>query len=214
PVDAIPICKGQRKVVWPRPQCPDWMSKQEYATIPKSIEVRLVDVQVDESGFRTDHFTVATTILDKRVFTSEWIASAYRSRWLVELDIRTIKCSLGMEILRAKTPAMVRAELWSCLLAYNLTRLKMLQSGIDGSRDVRSMSFTRAMVMLGTNWLLCGARGINASLVELGQSLPLDTVVGNRGGRIEPRANKRRPKVLKLMTIPRATYQAQIMTAA
>jgi hypothetical protein len=214
PVDARPICKGQRKVEWPRPQCPDWMSKQEYATIPKSIEVRLVDVQVNEPGFRTDQFTVATTILDHRVFTSEWIASAYRSRWLVELDIRTIKCSLGMEMLRAKTPAMVRAELWSCLLAYNLTRLKMLQSGIDGSRDVRSMSFTKAMVMLGTNWLLCAARGINASLVELGQSLPLDIVVGNREGRIEPRANKRRPKVLKLMTVPRATYQAQMMTAA
>ena len=54
---------------------------------------------------------------------------------------------------------------------------------------------------------------INASLVALGQSLPLDTVVGNREGRIEPRANKRRPKILKLMTIPRATYQAQILTA-
>jgi hypothetical protein len=33
-------------------------------------------------------------------------------------------------------------------------------------------------------------------------------------GRIEPRANKRRPKILKLVTIPRATYQAQILTAA
>ena len=195
-------------------QSPEWMTKQEYATIPESLEVRLVDVQVNEPGFRTDQFTVATTILDHRVFTSEWIASAYRSRWLVELDIRMIKCSLGMEILRAKTPAMVRAELWSCLLAYNLTRLKMLQSGIEGSRNVRSMSFTKAMVMLGTNWLLCGARGINASLVELGQSLPLDIVVGNREGRIEPRVNKRRPKVLKLMTLPRAAYQAQMLTAA
>ena len=71
PVDARPICKGQRKVVWPRPQCPDWMSKQEYATIPRSIEIRLVDVQVNEPGFRTDQFTVATTILDHRVFTTE-----------------------------------------------------------------------------------------------------------------------------------------------
>lgn len=214
PDDAKPICKGQRKVVWPRPQCPDWMSKEEYAAMPISIEVRLVDVQVDEPGFRTDRITVATTILDHRVFTSEWIASAYRSRWLVELDIRSIKCSLGMEILRAKTPPMVRAELWSCLLAYNLTRLKMLQSGIDGSRDVRSMSFTKALVMLGTNWLMCAACGINQSFVELGQSLPLDSVVGNRLGRIEPRANKRRPKILKLLTVPRAAYQAQMVTAA
>jgi putative transposase len=214
PDHARPICKGQRRVVWPRPKCPDWMSKEEYAPMPTSLEVRLVDVRVDEPGYRTTQFTVATTILDHRVFTSTWIASAYRTRWLVELDIRSIKCSLGMESLRAKTPPMVRSELWSCLLAYNLTRLKMLQSGIDGSRDTRSMSFTKAMVMLGTIWLMCGARGVNASLIKLGQSLPLDTVVGHREGRIEPRANKRRPKILKLMTLPRAAYQAQMMTAA
>jgi hypothetical protein len=184
PDDAVPICKGQRKVMWQRPQCPDWMSKEEYALMPTSIEVRLVDVQVEEPGFRTSQFTVATTIIGHRVFTLQWIASAYRSRWLVGLDIRSIKCSLGMEILRAKTPAMVRAELWSCLLAYNLARLKMLQSGIDGSRDVRSMSFTKTLVMLGTNRLMCSARGVNASMVKLGQSLPLDTVIGNREGRI------------------------------
>ena len=190
------------------------MSKQEYAQMPKEIEVRLVDVKVDQPGYRTTGFTVATTIIDHRVYSDRWIGSVYQSRWLVELDIRSIKCSLGMDILRAKTPPMVRAELWSCLLAYNLTRMKMLQSGIDGSRDARSISFTRTLVMLGTSWVMCGARGTNESLIELGQSQPLAETVGQREGRIEPRANKRRPKVLKLMTIPRATYQAQIDTAA
>lgn len=214
PSDATRICKGQRKVTWPLPQRPDWMSKEEYATMPPSIEVRLVDVKVDQAGYRTEGFTVATTFIEHRVYTADWIGSVYQSRWLVELDIRAIKCSLGMEILRAKTPPMVRAELWSCLLAYNLTRLKMLQSGIGGFRDVRSMSFTRAMVLLGTNWVMCGARGVTDSLVELGHAQPLDQRVGHREGRIEPRANKRRPKVLKLMTIPRAVYQAQMVVAA
>ena len=214
PSDATRICKGQRKVVWPLPARPDWMSKEEYTTMPKSIEVRLVDVKVDEPGYRTEGFTVTTTIIDHRVYTAHWIGSVYQSRWLVELDIRAIKCSLGMDILRAKTPPMVRAELWSCLLAYNLTRLKLLQSGIDGSRDARSISFTRAMVLLGTTWVMCGARGVNDSLVELGQAQPLDNLVGHREGRIEPRANKRRPKILKLLKIPRAAYQAQIKLAA
>ncbi|TWU54428.1 Transposase DDE domain protein [Rubripirellula tenax] len=214
PEDAVRICKGQRKVVWPRPQRPTWMSREEYALMPKQVEVRLVDIKVDEPGFRPEGFTIATTIVDHRVYTDTWIGSVYQSRWLVELDIRSIKCSLGMDILRAKTPPMVRTELWSCLLAYNLTRLKMLQSGIDGSRDVRSMSFTRSMVLLGTSWLLCGARGVNDSLVELGQAQPLDELVGHREGRIEPRANKRRPKVLKLLTAPRAAYQVQLGSAA
>lgn len=214
PDDAVRICKGQRKVVWPRPQRPRWMSQEEYETMPNYVEVRLVDIKVDEPGFRTEGFTIATTIIDHRVYTDTWIGSVYQSRWLVELDIRSIKCSLGMDILRAKTPPMVRTELWSCLLAYNLTRMKMLQSGIDGSRDVRSMSFTRSLVLLGTSWLLCGARGVNESLVALGHSQPLDELVGHREGRIEPRANKRRPKVLKLLTVPRAVHQAQLSSAA
>lgn len=119
-----------------------------------------------------------------------------------------------MDTLRAKTPEMVRAELWSCLLAYNLIRMKMLQSGLGGSRDVRSMSFSRTMVLLGTSWLLCGARGVNTALVALGENQPLDEVVGHRPDRIEPRANKRRPKVLKLMTQPRSEFKAQLGVAA
>jgi hypothetical protein len=214
PEDAVRICKGQRKVVWPRPQRPTWMSQEEYALMPMQIEVRLVDIKVDEPGFRAEGFTIATTIIEHRVYTDTWIGSVYQGRWLVELDIRSIKCSLGMDILRAKTPPMVRTELWSCLLAYNLTRMKMLQSGIDGSRDVRSMSFTRSLVLLGTSWLLCGARGVNEALVEFGQAQPLDELVGHREGRSEPRANKRRPKVLKLLTIPRSEYQTQPGRAA
>ncbi len=57
-----------------------------------------------------------------------WLAGLYRGCWRVELDIRAIKCTLGMDILRAKTPAMVRTELWSCLLVYNLLRESMLQA--------------------------------------------------------------------------------------
>jgi len=214
PEDAVRICKGQRKVVWPRPQRPEWMSQEQYALMPNQVELRLVDINVDEPGFRTEAFTIATTIIEHRVYTATWIGSVYQSRWLVELDIRSIKCSLGMEILRAKTPPMVRTELWSCLLAYNLTRMKMLQSGLGSSRDVRSMSFTRCMVLLGTSWLLCGARGVSDSLAKLGKTHPLDELVGHREGRMEPRANKRRPKVLKLLTAPRTAYRSQFNSAA
>ena len=214
PENAVRICKGQRKVVWPRPQRPSWMSEEQYKTMPLEIEVRLVDVKVTQAGFRTQAFTVATTIIDSDVYTSDWIGAVYRSRWLIELDIRSIKCSLGMEHLRAKTPEMVRAELWSCLLAYNLVRMKMLQSGVATHRDVRSLSFTRAMILLGTNWLMCGARGTNDALIKLGQSQPLDEVVGHRPDRIEPRVNKRRPKVLKLMSQPRNKYPRQLANAA
>jgi hypothetical protein len=214
PAGAQRICKGQRKVTWQLPARPSWMSQDEYERMPRQLEIRLVDVHVNEPGFRTEGFTVATTIVSHHVYTAAWIASVYQSRWLVELDIRSIKCSLGMQTLRAQTPAMVRAELWSCLLAYNLCRLKMLQSGAAGKRDVRSMSFTKTLVLLGTNWLLCGAGGTNEQLVQLGQDQPLDERVGHREGRSEPRANKRRPKILKLLTQPRAAYRDEIGVAA
>ena len=214
PADARRLCKGQRLVIWQRPDCPNWMAKEEYQQQPETIEIRLVDVQVPQKGFRPDVFTVATTMVDNKARIGSWIASVYRSRWLVELDIRAIKCSLGMDVLRAKSPEMVRTELWSCLLAYNLIRLKMLQSCAAQGCDPRSMSFTATMQLLATNWLLCAVIGVTAELVELGEVMPCSEQVGHREGRIEPRKNKRRPKLLALMNKPRSEYQAEMGAAA
>lgn len=202
---------AERVVTWQRPKRPRWMSEQEYDRLPETIVVRLVDVIVDKPGFRSERFTVATTILDRSNFPSQWIASIYRSRWLVELDIRGMKVTLNMDILRAKSPEMVLTELWSCLLAYNLIRMKMLQSGITIDRDVRSMSFTQTMMFLASGWVLLAATGTDAFVVRLGQTAPGDELVGHRPDRFEPRVNKRRPKVLALMAKPRAMYQAEAM---
>ena len=91
---------------------PAWMTKDEYAQMPQSVEIRLVDVTVRQPGSRTKQFTVATTLTDDSEVSGDCIRSVDESRWLVELDIRAIKCSLNMDILRAQTPAMVRTELW------------------------------------------------------------------------------------------------------
>jgi hypothetical protein len=214
PRSARRLGKGQRLVTWHRPKCPKWMSPEEYSEQPETIEVRLVDVQVDEAGFRPDAFTVATTILDRKVYSAAWIGSVYQSRWLVELDIRSIKCSLGMDILRAKSPEMVHTELWSCLLAYNLIRLKMLQSSASSGRDPRSLSFATTMQLLGTSWLLCAVIGVSGELSALGQAVSSSERVGHRPGRAEPRKNKRRPKLIALMTKPRHEYQAELGAAA
>ncbi len=214
PSDARRINKHERMVVWSRPQRPEWMSAEEYSEQPKTIEIRLVDIQVDEPGFRTKGFTVATTIMDRKVYSAGWIGSVYQSRWLVELDIRSIKCSLGMDILRAKTPEMVRTELWSCLLAYNLIRLKMLQSCASSGRDPRSLSFTTTLQLLGTSWLLCAVIDVTAELSALGQAVPSSERVGHRPGRVEPRKNKRRPKLIALMTKPREQYRLELVAAA
>lgn len=214
PRDARRLSKRERVVVWDRPSRPEWMSTEEYSQQPKTIEIRLVDIEVKEPGFRPDAFTVATTIMDRDVYSAEWIGSVYQSRWLVELDIRSIKCSLGMDILRAKTPEMVRTELWSCLLAYNLIRLKMLQACAASGRDARSLSFTTSLQLFGASWLVCAVTGVTEELSALGQAASNSERVGHRPGRVEPRKNKRRPKLLALMTKPRHEYRAELGAAA
>ena len=118
-----------------------------------------------------------------------------------------------MDVVRAKTPAMVQTEIWSCLLAYNLIRMKMLQSCATNRRMPRTLSFTTTLQLIANNWLL-GAVVLNDQLVVLGQQTSSSEVVGNRPDRVEPRANKRRPKILALLSKPRHTARLDIMSAA
>ena len=103
----------------------------------------------------------------------------------------------------AKTPAMVRTELWSCLLAYNLIRESMLHAATEKGRPCRSLSLTATLQMIGNLWLANAMHEVNARLPALFRTHQVKLKVGNRPGRNEPRVNKRRPKMLKLMTEPR-----------
>lgn len=213
PSGARRIDKHQRVTVWLRPQRPNWMSKEEYEACSPRIEIRLVDLLIEQAGFRSKKFTVATTILDEKVYSRDWITSVYRSRWLVELDIRAIKCSLDMDIIRAKTPAMVKTEIWSCLLAYNLIRLKMLQCCAVKGRMPRTLSFTTTMQLLAVNWVLASV-SLTDETVQLGIETSSSQTVGNRPDRVEPRACKRRPKLIALLTKPRHIAKSELITAA
>ena len=112
--------------------------------------------------------------------------------------------------LRSLTPAGIERELWTGLLTYNLVRTKMLQSGYAAKREVRSMSFTETYQLLSTNWLLCACQVATKAMVQTAQEQGVCAVVGIRPDRVEPRENKRRPKVLKLMTVPRRLFQATV----
>jgi hypothetical protein len=137
--------KGDHIVQWKLPQKPKWMEQQVYDRMPASIEVREVHVRVSEPGFRTESFVVVTTLTDATTYTEEDIAELYHARWQAELDIRAIKITMGMDVLRCKTPEMVRREMWACILAYNLIRQTMLQSAQETGMCPRALSFTAAM---------------------------------------------------------------------
>jgi hypothetical protein len=203
PADGRRLVKGQCLATWVRPQRPDWMDEATYATMPRAIEVRLVESVNVQPGQRTEKLTIATTLLDHKLYDASWLAGIYRGRWRVELDIRAIKVTLGMDILRAKTPEMVRTELWSCLLAYNLIRESMLHAAVQSGCCCRTLSLCATMQMLGAVWLASAIHDFNVELRTLLLTHQITLKVGNRPGRNEPRVNKRRPKILKLMTEPR-----------
>ena len=130
---------GDHIVEWPRPPRPEWMDEATYARMPTSLRIREVEVAVAQPNFRVEVFVVATTLLDADEYTRDDLANLYRERWLAELDIRAIKSSLGMDLLRCKSPEMVHKEIWASLLAYNLIRQTMLQAAYASGHSPRGM---------------------------------------------------------------------------
>ena len=114
--------RGDHVVDWLRPAKPDWMDQETYDRMPASLALRQVRVSVNQPGFRVEQLVVVTNLIDAVAYSQQDIAELYHKRWLVELDIRTIKITLGMDVLRCKSPDMVRREIWTGLLAYNLIR--------------------------------------------------------------------------------------------
>lgn len=197
--------KGDYLVEWPRPDKPDWMDQATYDQMPESLTLRQLDVQVDQPGFRVESFVVVTTLAASKEYSTFDIAELYHRRWLIELDIRAIKCTMGMDVLRCKTPAMVRKECWTCLLAYNLIRKTMLQAAKDTDLSPRELSFMSAMQAMVASWVVIPTQDgptiesiISAQIASLTSQL-----VGQRPNRVEPRAVKRRPKPIPLLTMPR-----------
>jgi hypothetical protein len=210
PLGARRLSETERIDTLLRPTRPQWMKQREYRRVPRTLDIRLCDILVNRAGSRSEGFTAATTMMDHALAPAKWIASLYEGRWLVETDIRSLKCTLGLEHLRSRTPEGIERELWTGLLAYNLIRLKMLQSGYAATRDIRSMSFSETYQLLSTNWLLCACCDVNSAMATAAQAQGTCAIVGIRPGREEPRANKRRPKMLKLMTLPRKLLRAAI----
>lgn len=204
------IAKGDYRITWDLPACPRWMDKETYQQMPKQLELRLIQVKVTERGFRAKSLNIVTTLTNARQYRREELSTLYRCRWNVELDIRSIKVTMGMDQLRCLTPEMVQKEAWACLLAYNLIRQKMLQSAFEENLVPRHLSFTNALQVVTAGWMVANLLDKTTqrelSIVEL-TSIASQTV-GTRPGRVEPRAVKRRPKPVRLLTMTRDAARA------
>jgi len=192
-------------VEWPKPGKPAWMDEPTYAELPEQLAVRELRVQVRRRGFRTQVFVVVTTLCDAVCYSAQDLADLYRQRWHCELDLRSIKVALGMDVLRCQTPEMVRKELWMYVLAYNLIRAVMVRTALQEGLCPRQLSFKGALQAVnGFTPALVLAEGavVDALLDALWVSVAAYRV-GQRPNRVEPRAVKRRPKAQKLLQVPR-----------
>jgi hypothetical protein len=179
---------------------PRWMSDDAYAAAPDHITVRELKV-----GGKV----LVTTLCCPNEVPKQAVKDLYSSRWHVELDLRHIKTTLGMETLSCKTPDMVIKELWIYMLAYNLIRLLMAQSALLADRLPRTLSFKHT-VQLWLSFKNQQGRTYDEQDIGVLMELIAERVVGNRPGRIEPRAVKRRPKPLPLLMKPRQIARAQV----
>ena len=190
-------------VTWTRPQRPEWMEEATYAAMPEQLTMREV-----RAGGRT----LVTTLLDACTVTKPALAELYAMRWQVELDLRSIKTVMQMDILRCKRPSMVEKEIAVHLLAYNLVRAVMAQAAAVHDVLPRQLSFKTALQLL---------RAFEVNLRHGSQqspTTPQESLLAalaqrrlpHRPHRVEPRAVKRRPKQYWLLRKPRHVLRERL----
>lgn len=207
--------KYDHLLVWTKPQRPTWMDQATYDAIPEVLEMREIRYQVVQPGYRSQTITIATTLTDVAMYSKEDIAQLYGFRWSSELDIRSIKQSLNLCHVRCKSPEMVRKELWTTLLGYNLIRITAAAAAMLHDKQPRQISFTGTCQYVLCWWMLAACEAIAADHLEGHCRLLLSQIaeyeVANRPGRLEPRVLKRRRHGYQLMQEPRHVLRAKLL---
>lgn len=192
------LAKDDHIVTWPKPQLRS-IDPETDASLPDCLEVREIRVRIEQAGFRTSCIVIVTTLLDPDDISKNDLAELYRFRWNNELDLRSLKQTMQMDVLRCKTPELVRKEIWTHVLAYNLIRTVIAQAALKHHIAPRTISFKGALQTLEAFRPVIAMQGEQGPQARhlLYQQL-LDAIathrVADRPDRIEPRLRKRRPK--------------------
>jgi hypothetical protein len=186
---------GDVIILWHRPNKPRGMTGEEYRRYPKTLLMRQVTVDARDKDNRAERFQVVTTILDVSVDGAQ-IGDLFERRWQGEVDIRSIKSVMQMEFLRCKRPEMVHKEIWAHLLAYNLLRTVMAVAAGANELEPRQVSFKGAKqaVTAFAPKIEAARPKDRPALIDALLAVIAYHRVGNRPGRWEPRATKRRPR--------------------
>jgi hypothetical protein len=167
-------------------QKPAWLSDEDFEQLPARITLRQVRYRVKTTRGRTSHVTLLTTLTDPRKYPTRDLAELYGARWRIETNLKYLKQTMGMHVLRCKSPDGVMRELWVYVLVYNLVRGVMLDEARQRGVPIDRLSFIDTLDAL--------RHGVADALVWLNPFRP---------GRHEPRVIKRRKDRYRYMTRPR-----------
>lgn len=216
PCDAKHILSENDLIVeWPKPLGSKTRYKlDEWEGLPDKLLIRQIKVSVRQPGFRVKEFYIATTLLDDKKYPSKIIAELYLKRWNVELYFRELKTTLGLDILRCKTPDMIKKEILMYFIVYNTIKL-LANDGVENDVQPDEMSFKSCRQVLNSYVLSLSGR-TEKELIKTNHNKNLCDEIENcqllkRFGRVEPRVLKRRPKPYRLMMKPRAELKAELM---
>lgn len=195
-------------ITWPKPA---WnknlrYSHEEWRSLPEQLNLRQIKVTITAPGMRSDCFYLVTTLTDASRYAASELADLYFQRWDVELFFRDIKTTLGMEVLRCRSPAMVKKEILMHFIAYNAIRLLIVEAAAEAGHVARRLSFKGSVQAL-RQWEPqfsneSDPRAQRRLMDGLRSSIAAH-LVPHRPGRREPRCVKRRPKPFALLTAPR-----------
>jgi Transposase DDE domain len=205
---------GDHQVLWQKPKKrPEHMSQAEFSTIPETLPVREVCLRLPRRGFRDERIIVVTTLLDQKRYSASQLTRLYGWRWqAAEINLRHLKTSLQLEMLTAKTPTMVRKEIWTHLLAYNLLRSIMEQAAPQANYARTQLSFqgTRQLFNQMLPMLATVGTAIRRRLYRLLLEQVATQLIPLRPHRQEPSVVKRRPKPFPRMRQPRSVLKAKL----
>jgi Transposase DDE domain len=184
-------------VEWFKPRDkPEWMTQEKFAALPESMILRELRYHTGRPGFRTKTVTLVTTLLDADVYTAEALADLYGVRWRVEQNLKHLKQTMKMDVMKCKTVAGVLKEFAIYAIVYNLVRIVMMEAAARQGVDIERISFIDAL-----RWLC----EMNTD------GLPRLVVNPARPGRFEPRVRKRRPKEYPVMKKPRSELRKRLL---
>lgn len=205
------LAKNDALFTWTKStQQSDVLSPPEWARLPEQITVRIIRFTAAIRGRQSRRITLVTSLLDPVLYPAEQLIALYARRWRLELCLRDLKTSLGMEQLRAQSPELAEKELLTYLIGHNVIRCLMAQAVARHQADLERVSFK------GT---VDAARQYSAAILQarsrkmrdqLWDEFLLNLVrdqVPDRPNRSEPRAVKRRPKPFPLLTKPRRHFK-------